>query len=61
MGEILQFRPRQKKVSSDNRVEAMMKGQLETYTCNTCGGDFEVLFNNFPDRCPHCGREIEWS
>ena len=60
MGKIIQFRPRKKEISQ-NRVEAMMKGQLEEYICNTCGKNFEVLFDNKPERCPHCNRIIEWS
>ena len=60
MGDIVQFRPRVKTDVSHNRTEALMKGQLEVYTCNTCEEDFEVLFNDFPDKCPHCGRKIEW-
>lgn len=60
MSNIVQFRPRQKNEPQQNRVEALMKGQLEEYTCDTCGGDFEVMFGNFPDKCPHCGRMIIW-
>lgn len=55
---IIQFRPRER--GSKNRVEALMKGEVETYTCNDCGEDFEVLFENFPEKCPHCNRVIDW-
>ena len=58
MGEIVQFRPRQTK--EINRVEALMKGQVETYTCNNCGEDFEVIYNNRPDKCPNCFYSIDW-
>lgn len=60
MGEIIQFKFRQKE-TSQNRVEAMVKGQLDTYVCDTCGESFDVLFDNKPERCPHCNRIIEWS
>lgn len=53
MGEIVQFRPRQKK--EFNRVEALMKGQIETYVCNNCGSDIEVAYGEKPDKCPSCG------
>ena len=62
MGEILQFRPRrEQEFSSRDRVEAMAKGQLDEYRCDSCGGIFEVLFNKKPDVCPHCKLRINWS
>ena len=58
MGDIIKFKPRV--VNSErNRVEALVKGKLETYTCNTCGGDIEVINNDYPSVCPNCGTEIE--
>lgn len=59
MGNILQFKPVSKKQST-NRVEALVKGQVRTFTCDVCGGYFEALFDNLPDKCPNCGREIDW-
>lgn len=61
MGEIVQFRPRVKQENSNNRIEALMRGQLETYICDVCGGEFDVLYGNFPDECPHCHRTMKWS
>ena len=58
MGQIIQFRP--KKERSFNRVEALMKGQLETYICSTCNEEFEIAFGNKPKKCPNCGLEIIW-
>ena len=61
MGTIIQFRRRQVKSDDAERVEAMVKGNIEVYTCNTCGEDFEVLNSRFPKTCPCCGVEIdEW-
>lgn len=61
MSNIVQFRPVQKKKEPQrNRVEALMKGQVRTFNCDSCGGEFEVLYNNFPDKCPHCGLEFDW-
>ena len=61
MGEILQFRPRSGQTfTSRDRVEAMVKGQLDEYTCDSCGGVFEVLFDEKPNKCPHCKRQIRW-
>ena len=59
MGEVIQFRPKTKD-RSFNRVEALMKGQLETYVCDNCGEEFEVAFGNKPKRCPGCDFEIDW-
>ena len=61
MGNIIQFAPRSKKVSTNtNRVEALVKGELDVYICDTCGEEFEVVFDNKPDKCPHCNRVICW-
>ena len=54
----IQFKPRVK--GSKNRVEALMKGEIEIYSCNDCGEDFEVMFEDFPEKCPHCGKIIDW-
>ena len=59
MSNIVQFEPRSRK-SSTNRVEALVKGELEVYECDTCGKEFEVVFGNKPDKCPHCNRLICW-
>jgi len=56
---IVQFKPRRANMNS-NRVEAMIKGQIESYECNSCGKEFEVLFEQFPERCPHCNMRIDW-
>ena len=59
MGDIIKFKPRV--VNSErNRVEALVKGKLETYTCNTCGERFEVLFDDRPECCPGCFARIKW-
>ena len=43
-----------------SRTEALIKGLIETYTCDSCGGDFEVINEQFPERCPCCNMEMEW-
>ena len=53
---IVQFKPK----SKTNRVEALMKGKIRVFTCDTCGYDFEVLFNDFPKQCPNCGLTMDW-
>ena len=55
---IVQFEP--KKVRSSNRIEALVKSQIRTFNCDECGGEFEVLFNKFPNECPHCGLKFDW-
>lgn len=47
-------------MKSKIRVEAMIKGEIEEYTCDTCGTDFEVISDNKPDSCPGCFRKIIW-
>ena len=57
MGEIILFEP---KMKSKKRLEAMMKGTLEEYSCDSCGEDIDVIDGNYPDRCPGCQRIITW-
>ena len=60
MGEILQFRPRgEQQFSSRDRIEAMVKGQLDEYKCEYCGGIFEVLFDKKPEKCPNCNIPLD--
>ena len=59
MGQIIEFSAR--KNSKHERVEALVKGNIECYVCEDCGGDIEVINNKFPTRCPNCGVLIlEW-
>ena len=58
MGQIIEFRPRSKQM---NRTEALVKGKIENYRCDSCLEYFEVIDDNLPDKCPHCGVKIdEW-
>lgn len=59
MSNIVYFEPKRKK-SPVNRIEALVKGELEVYVCDTCGEEFEVAFGNKPEVCPHCNRLICW-
>lgn len=58
MSNIIQFKPKVNK--SRDRVEAMVKGQLRTFTCDSCGEVFEAYFNNLPSACPNCKLRIRW-
>lgn len=49
MGEIIMFLPR---LQRRKRIEAMMKGTLEEYSCDNCGEDIDVIDGKYPDRCP---------
>ena len=42
-----------------NRIEALVKGRLSTYTCDSCGRDFEVDKDHRPDKCPNCNVHID--
>ena len=53
---IVQFKPK----SKTNRVEALMKGEIQVFECNECHGEFEVYFDKKPDRCPICNLPINW-
>ena len=65
MGKVIQFKPKNvvsnEPVTDRDRVEAMVKGQLETYICDSCGASFEVLFDKKPSKCPSCGLIFNWS
>ena len=62
MGEIIKFNPqyrvKSKEISDKDRYKAMAKGKYEVYVCEDCGGDIEVIDEQFPSTCPHCGTEI---
>lgn len=61
MAEIIKFRPREHK-DKPNRIEALVKNQIDTYICDNCGGRFEVYFNDKPKKCPHCHIEfLKWN
>lgn len=55
---IVQFKPRVKHDTS--RIKMLCKGQIQNFTCDTCGKKFEVYMNSKPDKCPHCGLSIDW-
>lgn len=57
--EFAKFRPKQK-VSDAERLKALVKGNIREFTCDTCGGDIEVINNKFPKKCPCCGVDIEF-
>ncbi len=57
MGEIIMFLPRMQR---RKRIEAMMKGTLEEYSCDNCGEDIDVIDGDYPDRCPECQMLISW-
>ena len=63
MGQILQFKPRYKTPAVDEktRLKMMAEGRVELYNCNGCNCEIEVIDNNFPDTCPGCGDELDWS
>lgn len=55
MTQIIEFRKREKVT---NRVEALVKGKIEEFTCDSCGADIEVIDGQYPDKCPGCGLSI---
>lgn len=57
MGEIIRF---EQIMRIKKRREAMMRGKLEEYTCDSCGEDVDVIDGDYPERCPGCLRIISW-
>lgn len=62
MAEIISFFDRKKPQKREiSRVEALAKGRIQHYSCDSCGADIEVINGEYPDRCPGCGLIItEW-
>lgn len=54
MAQIIEFRRRDKKEEM-SRTEALVKGKIDVYRCDSCGKEFEVINDVFPDTCPGCG------
>ena len=55
MAQIIKFQKR----NDAERVKALVKGEIRTFTCDTCGADIEVINGVYPKKCPGCGLEIE--
>ena len=61
MGKIIAFnvgRRNGKTQLEAERWKAIAKGNIETYSCDMCGADIEVINGKFPDKCPGCGLSI---
>lgn len=63
MAKIIEFsRFKSKSDGMMSRTEALVKGKIDIYKCNSCGEDFEVINEEFPECCPVCGIEIlQWN
>lgn len=60
MAQILSFNRKERRSQNRNRVQALMRGAVDIYNCDKCGGEFEVIYDNKPDRCPHCNTKFNW-
>lgn len=60
MGTIVEFEQFKKRKDEVYRNKMLAKGKVEEYTCNNCGGIFEVIDEKLPDKCPHCGAIFMW-
>ena len=58
MAQIVSFIPRKTENKEAKRWKALAKGNIMNFTCNTCGKEFEVINDEYPDCCPGCGRRI---
>lgn len=67
MGVVIEFsdfvnKSKTKKIDDAYRLKMLAENKIESYTCNNCGGTIEVVDNNYPKQCPHCGLSIkEWN
>ncbi len=42
------------------RLRALAEGQIRTFNCDNCGEEFEVYYDEFPDKCPGCKAVFDW-
>lgn len=59
MAQIVEFRKKEQMMYKAKRYKALATGNIRTFTCDTCGTEFEVIDDEYPDCCPGCGLEIE--
>lgn len=44
------------------RLKALAHNKLQVFICDICGDEFEVIDDEYPEKCPGCGRKItEWN
>ena len=54
MGNIIKFR--RKDMSNEaKRLKALAEGRVRYFNCNNCGGEIEIINEEYPDECPCCG------
>ena len=60
MAQIIAFNVgrRNGKTLEQERLKALAKGRIRYFTCDDCGADIEVINEQYPDKCPGCGRVI---
>ena len=59
MAQIVSFIPRKRANKEAERWKAIAKGRIRYFTCDDCGADIEVINEEYPDKCPGCGRNID--
>ncbi len=62
MGEIISFQHvktmKSQSIKGGERVKALARGEVQVYICDNCGEEFEVISDNYPDKCPGCKLRI---
>ncbi len=62
MAEVISFADFRKIKREISRAEALAKGRIQYYTCDSCGEHMEVFNKEYPDICLGCGRRIvKWN
>lgn len=58
MAQIVEFKRKKEVITEAQRWKAIAKGRIRYFTCDDCGSDIEVIDEQYPYRCPGCGRII---
>lgn len=58
MGKVIAFRKPERVISEQERLKALVRGNIDVYICENCHDEFEVINEKFPEMCPHCGAVI---
>lgn len=61
MAQIIKFRTKSD-VDKVGRVKALVKGEIDVFTCDNCGETIEVVKGKYPSHCPGCNLIItQWN
>lgn len=58
MAQIIKFGRKKKSLNEARRWKAIAEGRVKYFTCDDCGGEIEVIDDDYPEMCPCCGLVI---